>query len=154
LEPGTGAILQRQPAQIRLQQARSQQAAWEAASLVTETAQNKLEGALWARVAGKSPTRKALVTCVENGYTAGQTLAEAQETPAEHLGDTLGLYKGLYGNAATCATVVTAVAERERPGTPVLTVDDLARTTTDLPWQRRVNVYLQRAVRALKVLPF
>ncbi len=142
LEPGVGVVLNAFPFQLRLHQDAFEQAAWRAAALSVTTLQKKAPGWVASVLGARSPTRKAVLTCVASAYNVYNL--GSSTSPANDLAAALGLR----GEAAKCATAIDKAAQRAPDESLVLTSADLERTTLRLKWQRVASKWLRIAARS------
>lgn len=142
LEPGTWVSLTAFPFQVRLEQDPYEQVAWRVAATSVTTLRKKAPYAVASVLGFRSPTRKAVLTCVASAYRIYDTL-QNDETPANGLATALGLR----GDAAQCGKAVDRAAAKAPDRSIVLTTEDLTRTTLRPRWLELTNRWLRVAER-------
>lgn len=150
LEPGTTASVDVDASEVRLSQTIDQQAAWQIASTLVDTVEKKAKQLGRAVLVNGSRSRDAVLTCIESGYQAGRTLANAGDQPADQLATALGLRE----QHGKCADAIDAAekAEGREAQAAALTREDLVAVTHEPVWEERGSVLLEDAARSLKFL--
>jgi len=98
IEPGVTATLSTaQGTAIQLMQDPGEQATWEVASLLVDSASDKAQDAIVSLLEdGSTKTDDAMITCMSSGYTIGKNLADAgdsETTIQSQLSSELGIYQ-------------------------------------------------------------
>jgi hypothetical protein len=135
IEPGTTVNLSVAPGAIQLRQDPGEQAVWQDASLLVESAVDKSKEELTSILEDNSnSTRAAMIACMSAGYTLGESLTSQNES-ADEIQSRL---TGIFDNSQECGAKIDEAQQtlRSEGKTPELTlgkVDD--ETHVDPEWE-------------------
>ena len=154
LEPGSVTTIPAHWASIRMRQSPGVQLAWNAVTTGVETVQNSAEEYVEDIITNGSLTRSAILTCAQNGYELGKTLAANTEQPPQEPSEQLALVFGLSNNVTECVRAIQRAADSERAkGQKVALSFDELRLTTETPtWRSKINFSVNKALQRLMAL--
>jgi hypothetical protein len=135
IEPGTTVKLSVVPGAIQLKQDPGEQAVWQEASLLVESAVDKSKEELTSILEDNSnSTGAAMIACMSAGYTLGESLTSQNESADE----IQSMLTGIFDNSQECGSKIDEAQQtlRSEGKTPELTlgkVDD--ETHIDHEWE-------------------
>lgn len=135
IEPGTTVNLSVASSAIQLKQDAGEQAVWQDASLLVESAVDKSKEAVITTLEdNSSPTGSAMIACMSAGYTLGQSLTSQSESADEIQSQLTGLFQGSQECGSKISEAQEALSSEGK--TPELTLNKIADETHDDPeWE-------------------
>jgi hypothetical protein len=134
IEPDAAVTLDAAPGTIQLKQDPGEQATWEVASLLVDSASDKAQDAIVSllKEGTSSKTDSAMITCMYSGYSIGKQLAEQGDSDQE-IQSQLSSGLGVYQASEECGEAIhEAEEESEKAGeAPELKLADVAAETSE-----------------------